>query len=58
MTSEIGGKEELYRRLAQTRRLSSAATDPVTMERLRALAGDLEQQLAAADAKEGDALPE
>jgi hypothetical protein len=35
------GKEELYRRLAQTRILALQLHDPVTSERLQALVADL-----------------
>jgi hypothetical protein len=56
----IGGsdREELYRRLTQTRRLAGMVSDPTTTERLRALALDIEQQLATAEAKDADAPPE
>ena len=47
--------EELYRRLAQTRRLAAGANDPTTRERLTAFISDLEQELAAAEARDADA---
>ena len=52
-----GEREELYRRLEQSRRLSSVANDALTQQRLRALIVDIEGQLAAADSKDSDALP-
>ncbi|MDB5688080.1 MAG: hypothetical protein JWR77_2669 [Rhizorhabdus sp.] len=48
-------KEELYRRLAQTRRILAEALDPLTKERLKTLALDIEGQLAAAEARDTDA---
>ena len=41
-------REELERRLAQSRRLSSFAADPITEERLNLLVLELEQQLLEA----------
>lgn len=38
-------REELYRRLAQCRRVSSAASDALTEQRLRALVLDIEKRL-------------
>jgi hypothetical protein len=52
-----GGKEELYRRLEQTRRLASAAHDPLTTERLKALFDELEEQIAASEARDTDSPP-
>jgi hypothetical protein len=52
-----GEREELYRRLEQSRRLSSTANDIVTQERLRALVADIEGQLAAAEARDIEAPP-
>jgi hypothetical protein len=51
-------KEELYRRLAQSRRLTNEAYDTLTQERLRALTTDLERQLAKAEARDADTPPE
>ena len=45
-------KEELYRRLAQARRIRAA---PLTLERLEALALELEEQLALAELNDTDA---
>jgi hypothetical protein len=39
-----GRKEELERRLAQSRRLANGANDPTTTERLTDLIHDLEQE--------------
>ncbi|MDB5505302.1 MAG: hypothetical protein JWR89_5204, partial [Tardiphaga sp.] len=50
-------KEELYRRLGQTRRLAGGVNDPLTEERLRALVTDLEGQIAAVEARDADAPP-
>jgi hypothetical protein len=50
-----GDKEELYRRLAQTRRILTEAFDPLTKERLSGLVSDLERQLAKAEARDADA---
>ena len=47
-------KEELYRRLAQSRRLASGANDPTTTECLTALISDLQKELAAAEARDAD----
>jgi hypothetical protein len=51
-------REELYRRLEQSRRLLDEALDPTTQTRMKALVMDLQQQLAAAEAKNADAPPE
>lgn len=56
MTPETN-KDELYRRLSQTRRLATALHDALTTERLQALIRDLEQQLAAVEARDADAPP-
>jgi hypothetical protein len=42
-------KEELYRRLAQARRLINEPLDPLTLKRIEALALELEKQLAFVD---------
>jgi hypothetical protein len=47
-------REELYRRLTQTRRLAGDVSDALTTERLKALALDIEQQLAKAEARNAD----
>lgn len=52
------GKDELYRRLEQARRLASAVTDGVTVERIRHLVADLEAQLAEIEKRDTDAPPE
>lgn len=51
-------KEDLYRRLAQLRRVLSEPLDPLTQERLRAHALDLERQLAALEVRDTDAPPD
>lgn len=51
----MSDKEELYRRLEQVRRLTSAANDDLTRQRLSALVADIEQQLADAEANDADA---
>ncbi|MDB5616209.1 hypothetical protein [Tardiphaga sp.] len=51
-------REELYRRLEQSRRLANGAADPTTQDRLRNLTADIERQLAEAEAKDADAPPE
>jgi hypothetical protein len=43
--AENSDRAELERRLAQCRRLATAANDPLTQERLRKLISDLEEQL-------------
>ncbi|MGM4929684.1 hypothetical protein [Tardiphaga sp. 619_E2_N8_5] len=48
-------KEELYRRLAQARRLIAEPLDPLTVERLEALALELEKQLAVVELNDTDA---
>jgi hypothetical protein len=55
--SERHGKEELYRRLNQTRRVLNQPLDPLTKERLTALADAIEQQIVAAEARDADAPP-
>lgn len=47
-------REDLYRRLAQSRRLAAQPHDVLTRERLDALVGDLEKQIAAAEANDTD----
>jgi hypothetical protein len=56
MTSSVE-REELYRRLAQCRRLSSAASDALTEQRLRALVLDIEKEIAAAEARDTGVPP-
>jgi hypothetical protein len=56
--SETQSKEELYRRLAQARRLFSTAYDPLTKDRLKVLACELERQIAVAEARDADAPPD
>lgn len=51
-------REELYRRLEQSRRLSSVAADPTTQERMMALVIELQEQIAAGEAKDADAPPD
>jgi hypothetical protein len=48
-------KEELYRRLEQSRRFLSEPLDPVTKGRFAALVTDLEQQITNAEARDADA---
>lgn len=50
--------EELYRRLTQARRMLAEPVDPLTKERLRGLADDIETQIAAAEVRSTDAPPE
>lgn len=50
-------REELYRRLEQSRRLAGAAGDSLTKERLTKLVSDIEHELAAAEARDSDAPP-
>jgi hypothetical protein len=50
--------EELYRRLAQARRMHAQVPDQLTKSRLRELFRELEQQLAAAESRSTDAPPE
>jgi hypothetical protein len=49
--AETVGKETLYRKLAQTRRLIAGPLDLVTIDRLRAYCAEIE-------AREADAPPE
>jgi hypothetical protein len=56
--AEGANNEELYRRLAQARRMSSAALDPLTKQRLQELTSDIENQLAAVEAIDPEAPPE
>jgi hypothetical protein len=44
LMTDLGRKEELERRLAQSRRLLKEADDPITKQRIGLLIGDLEQQ--------------
>lgn len=48
-------KEELYRRLAQARRMITQPLDPVTKERLQSLVTDLENHIATVEAGDADA---
>ena len=48
-------KEELYRRLAQARRLIILPLDPLTMQRLEAVALELEKQIAIVELNDADA---
>jgi hypothetical protein len=54
----LNDKEELYRRLAQARRMVDEPVDPLTKERLKTLIRDIERDLAAAEARDADAPPE
>lgn len=49
------GKEQLYRRLDQARRLQTAALDPLTRDRLNDLVGHLQSQLSEVEARDADA---
>ena len=51
-------KEELYRRLAQARRMIAQPIDLLTKERLGALVTDIETHIAAIEARDSDAPPE
>lgn len=51
-------KEELYRRLAQSRRFLSEPLDPETKSRIAALVAELEQQLELVETRDDDAPPE
>jgi hypothetical protein len=48
------GKDELYRRLEQARRLVTPTLDPTTRERIGRLISDLESDLAAIEARDAD----
>ncbi|WP_092148308.1 hypothetical protein [Bradyrhizobium sp. NFR13] len=48
-------KNELYRRLAQARRLIAGPLDPLTLQRLEALAVELEKQLTVVELNDTDA---
>jgi hypothetical protein len=50
--------EELYRRLAQARRMHAQPVDDLTKNRLKDLITEIEQQLAVAEAGDADAPPE
>lgn len=54
----VSDLEELYRRLTQARRMLAEPVDPLTKERLRGLADDIETQIAAAEVRSTDAPPE
>lgn len=51
------GKEELYRRLEQSRRLVAEALDPLTKDRIRSLIAVLEQQIAAVETRDTHSPP-
>jgi hypothetical protein len=53
-----GDVEELYRRLAQARRMHAQPIDDLTKARLKELIVEIEQQLAAAETGNTDAPPE
>jgi exonuclease VII small subunit len=53
--SDKDGKEELYRRLDQVRRVLNQPLDQLTRGRLTALARNIEQQLASAEARDANA---
>lgn len=50
-------REELYRRLDQSRRLRNAAPDAVTADRLEELSIEIERQIAVVEARDADAPP-
>lgn len=50
--------EELYRRLDQTKRLIAEPLDPLTKERLLALAFEIQKQIAVVAVGTTDAPPE
>jgi len=52
------GKEELYRRLEQARRLVTPTLDPTSRERIGRLVSDLESDIAAIEARDADTPPE
>ena len=52
--SKDSDKDELYRRLAQVHRMIAEPVDPLTKDRLRALALDIESQLATVEARDTD----
>jgi hypothetical protein len=45
MITENGDRQELERRLEQARRTASGINDPLTLERLKRLIRELEEQL-------------
>lgn len=53
MFGEVG-IEELYRRLAQARRMLIPTLDPITIERIAALVSDLEDHIAQVNANRGE----
>jgi hypothetical protein len=55
MSGKPSDKEELYRRLDQTRRLAAGVYDDLTTGRLKALVQELERQIATAEARDADA---
>jgi len=48
-------KNELYRRLAQAKRMVAQPLDAVTKERLHALVDDLQNHIATIEARDADA---
>lgn len=54
----MGDLEELYRRLGQTQRMLAEPLDPLTKERLKALAFEIQKQITAAEVRDSDAPPE
>lgn len=55
MSDKRSNKEELYRRLAQSRRFLAEHLDPETKSRIASLVTELEQQLEIAEARDADA---
>ena len=51
-------REELYRRLAQARRMHAQPLDELTKNRLKELVTELEKQLAVAESGSADAPQE
>jgi len=51
-------KEELYRRLAQARRMLTPTLDPVTRQRIQGLVNDLETHIAGVEKRDTDAPPD
>jgi hypothetical protein len=54
----IANKEELYRRLAQSRRLADEPIDVLTRNRLNALRLEIEEQIATVEARDANATLE
>jgi hypothetical protein len=55
---EAMDKELLYRKLTRTRRLIAGPLDPVTVNRLKEYAAELERQLAVIKSHDADAPPD